>query len=90
MNTQAPTPSQPTEDEIAAGARALATLDGADYFDTGNANGIADYTESARAVLNAALPLVETRIRRQAERARMIERVVTRDAAVLARLAEND
>jgi hypothetical protein len=41
----------------------MAQLDNADYFDTGNVDGMADYRESAEATLTAALPLIEARIR---------------------------
>jgi hypothetical protein len=52
-----------TPEEIDAAARAMAQLDNADYFDTGNVDGMADYRESAEAALTAALPLIEARIR---------------------------
>ena len=52
----------PTKAEVEAGARALAALEGATYFATGNVDGIEDYLERAQAVLSAALPLVVARL----------------------------
>jgi hypothetical protein len=54
--------SAPTSEEIEAAARAMAQLDNADYFETGNINGMDDYRESAEVSLAAALPLIEARI----------------------------
>lgn len=42
----------------------MAQLDGADYFETRNVDGMDDYRESARAVLEGALPLIAERLRR--------------------------
>lgn len=62
--TDVPQPLRATPKEIEAGARALAQLDGADYFKTRNVDGMGDYRESARAVLEGALPLIAERLRR--------------------------
>lgn len=52
-----------TPQEVEAGARALAQFDGANYFEEQNKNGMSDYEDSARTVLEAALPLVARRLR---------------------------
>lgn len=61
-SSSGPSP-EPTDAEVAAGARALANLEGSTYFDTGNIDGIDDYLECAQAVLRGALPLIEQRMR---------------------------